>query len=144
MRRLLLCVAAVAAVCSPLRAQGLQGQIGQLFIFGPGEDPLFLSGTADPNNPASIQVHGTHFIPAAVSSNGTVISFVTGAISTNVADFPFSSASGGTTRRQLVSPVMSASTEEGISRNSASALAACMSVGTCLCQRSASRSPAHQ
>lgn len=99
MRRLLLSVAAVAALCSPLQAQGLRGQISQLFIFGPGEDPLFLSGTADPGNPSSIQVHGTHFIPAAVTSNGTVISFVTSAISTNVADFPFSSASGGTTFR---------------------------------------------
>jgi hypothetical protein len=92
-------LAACAMLCAPLRAQGLRSQIGQLFIFGPGEDPLFLAGTADPNNPASIQIHGTHFIPSAVSSNGTVISFITGAISTNVADFPFSSASGGTTFR---------------------------------------------
>jgi hypothetical protein len=83
----------------PLRAQGLRSQISQLFIFGPGQDPLFLGGTADPNNPAAIQLHGNHFVPAASASNGTVISFITSAISGNVADFPFSSASGGTTFR---------------------------------------------
>jgi len=99
MRRAVLSLAAVAMLCTPLKAQGLREQISQLFIFGPGEDPLFLAGTADPNNPANIQLHGTHFVPAASAGNGTIISFITGAVSTNVADFPFSAASGGTTFR---------------------------------------------
>lgn len=99
MRRLLVCLASLSLLGTPLRAQGLRDQISQLFIFGPGEDPLFLAGTADPNNPASIQLHGKHFGPAASADNGTIISFITGAVSTNVADFPFSAASGGTTFR---------------------------------------------
>ena len=90
----LCCVAA-----APARAQGLRSQISQLFIFGPGEDPLFLGGTADPNNPTSIQLHGNHFIPAAAAGNGAIISFIENAISGNVADFPFSAASGGATFR---------------------------------------------
>ena len=50
---------AFAPVATPLAAQGLRGQIAQLFIFGPGEDPLFLSGSADPANPTSVQAHST-------------------------------------------------------------------------------------
>lgn len=84
----------------PARAQGgLRRQISELFIFGPGEDPLFLGGTADPNNPATVQVHGSHFVPAAAGANGTIIAFITSAISGGVSDFPFSSASGGSTFR---------------------------------------------
>ena len=99
MRRLLLGLAACCALASTGRAQGLRDQISQLFIFGPGQDPLFLAGTADPSNPANIQVHGTHFIPSAAAGNGSIIDFITTAISGNVADFPFSAASGGTTFR---------------------------------------------
>ncbi len=58
-------------------AQGLRDQINELFIFGSGQDPLFLAGTADPNNPISVQVHGSHFVPSAVESNGSLISFLT-------------------------------------------------------------------
>jgi hypothetical protein len=99
MRRGLACLVLGLAFASPLRAQGLRDQINQLFIFGPGEDPLFLAGTADPNNPSSITVHGKHFTPAAAAGNGTIISFITSAVGGNVADFPFSSASGGATFR---------------------------------------------
>ena len=98
MRRLLMSLAAGAMLCTPLRAQGLRDQISQLFIFGPGEDPLFLAGTAA-NPSQAIAIHGKHFEPSASTQNGTVISFITNAISGNVADFPFSSASGGTTFR---------------------------------------------
>ena len=99
MRRILIGLAACAALTSTAQAQGLRDLVSQLFIFGPGQDPLFLAGTADPNNPASITVHGNHFVPSASAQNGTIISFITNAISGNVADFPFSSASGGTTFR---------------------------------------------
>ena len=84
---------------APLSAQGLLGQVSSLFIFGPGQDPLFLAGSADPNNPASIREHGSHFIPAAVSANGTLISFLTEAIGANVANVPLSASSGGETFR---------------------------------------------
>ena len=53
----------------------------ELFIFGEGEDQLTLgSGTSDPDNPDSIRIHGDHFVPAAVASNGTVILFLTNSI----------------------------------------------------------------
>jgi hypothetical protein len=81
------------------RAQGLRDQISQLFIFGEGESPLFLAGTADPDNPQSIQVHGEHFIPSAVEGNGTIISFLENSIASQLSNLPFSSTSGGRTFR---------------------------------------------
>src|SRR5258706_371212 len=83
MRRCRLAFAALGflVLATPsVRAQGLRSKINQLFIFGSGDDPLFLSGSADPSNPASIRAHGAHFIPSAVSQNGSLISFLTTAI----------------------------------------------------------------
>ncbi|MFI5279684.1 MAG: hypothetical protein ACHQU1_04250 [Gemmatimonadales bacterium] len=99
MRHVLAGLAVLCVMTAPVRAQGLRDQISQLFIFGPGQDPLFLAGTADPSNPATITLHGKHFTPAAAAGNGTIISFITAAIGGNVADYPFSAASGGTTFR---------------------------------------------
>lgn len=78
-------------------AQGLRDQISQLFIFGSGSEPLFLAGSADPNNPASVQAHGKHFIPASAQGNGLLISFITNAVSLNVANVPVSATSSGST-----------------------------------------------
>lgn len=97
MRRLVLVLALSALTAPPLAAQHLRDQLSGLFIFGPGDDPLFLGGTGDPNNPESIRIHGNHFVPAAVASNGTVISFLTNSIGSNVANVPVSAASGGST-----------------------------------------------
>jgi hypothetical protein len=80
-------------------AQGLREKIAELFIFTSGQDPLFLAGTADPNNPASIRAHGDHFVPSAVSENGSIIAFLTTAIGGNVANAPIGSTSGGETFR---------------------------------------------
>jgi hypothetical protein len=52
-----------------------------------------IGGAADPNNPAPIRIHGNHFVPSAVSSNGPVISFLTNSIGSNVANIPVSKAS---------------------------------------------------
>jgi hypothetical protein len=98
MRRIVLSLAACALLFAPLKAQGLRDQINQLFIFGAGEDPLFLAGTAA-NPSQAVAIHGSHFAPSASTQNGTMIDFITSAISGNVADFPFSAASGGTTFR---------------------------------------------
>src|SRR4051812_11051794 len=89
----------LVAVSQNARAQGLRSKIDQLFIFGAGDDPLFLSGTADPSNPASIRAHGAHFVPSAVSQNGSIIEFLTTAIAGNVANAPIGSTSGGETFR---------------------------------------------
>jgi hypothetical protein len=99
--RFLLCAAATLATLAsaPLPAQGLLGQVSSLFIFGPGQDPLFLAGSADPNNPISIREHGDHFVPAASTANGTLISFITEAVGANVANVPLSASSSGETFR---------------------------------------------
>lgn len=89
----------VPAVGTAQTDRSLRGKISQLFIFGSGEDPLFLAGTADPNNPASIRVHGDHFVPAAVSENGSLIAFITGAVATSIGNLPIGATSGGTTFR---------------------------------------------
>jgi hypothetical protein len=86
----------VAAV--PLRAQGLEDRLTDLFIFGSGDDVLVLGGSASAGDPA-IRAHGNHFIPSAVSGNATIISFLSNSISTNITNIPFSSSSGGETFR---------------------------------------------
>ena len=89
---LLLMVAAV-----PLRAQGLRDIVSELFIFGEGQEPLFLGGSGSPNNPETIRLHGDHFVPAAVASNGSIISFLTNAVGSSIGSLPISAASGGST-----------------------------------------------
>ena len=100
LRTLLLAFAAMHLLGSqPLQAQGLRGKISELFIFGPGQDPLFLAGSADPNNPAGLRAHGMHFIPAASEGNFAVITFITEALGRNVANMPIGSTSGSETFR---------------------------------------------
>src|SRR5690606_39958752 len=53
----------------------------------------------NPNNPAALRAHGSHFIPSAVGSNGTIIDFLGTSITTNVAQIPVSATSGGITFR---------------------------------------------
>lgn len=97
MPRLLVASIVLLALAPRLEAQKLRDELSQLFIFGEGQDPLFLGGTGDPNNPESVRIHGAHFVPAAVASNGTVISFLTNSIGSNVANVPVSATSGGST-----------------------------------------------
>lgn len=103
----------LVGMADPLEAQGLRSQIGQLFIFGDGDDPLFLSGSADPNNPTGVQVHGDHFVPAAVGSNGRLIGFLTNAIAQNVASIPLNATSGGVTFRIEAGVPVATSTSPG-------------------------------
>ena len=113
MTRWLTALLLAAAFAAPASAQGLRDKIGELFIFGNGEDPLFLAGSADPDNPASIQVHGTHFVPSAVESNGTLISFLTSAVATNITNIPFSATSSGRTYRFVGGVPVATSTSPG-------------------------------
>ena len=73
--------------------------ISQLFIFGAGQTPLTLGGSLDPSNPTSVQAHGNHFVPAAVAENGSLIGFITSAISTSIGNVPIATTSGGVTFR---------------------------------------------
>ncbi|HEU4565815.1 MAG TPA: hypothetical protein VFS05_14240 [Gemmatimonadaceae bacterium] len=95
MRWLISALLLASASTQPLAAQRLRDQISQLFIFGSGQDPLFLGGSGNPNNPPAVQVHGSHFIPSAVESNATVISFLTTSVASSVGNIPVSATSGG-------------------------------------------------
>lgn len=97
LRRLALLGVAIAAA-GPVHAQGLREKFGALFTFGPGGVPLFLAGTAGDTS-ASVRQHGDHFIPASVSANGSLISFLSDAISGSASNAPVSAASSGTTFR---------------------------------------------
>jgi hypothetical protein len=99
LKLLSLACAGSIAMSIPASAQGLRDKISDLFIFGPGQEPLFLAGSADPNNPASLQAHGLHFIPSSAAENGSIISFITDALGASVANIPIGSTSGGVTFR---------------------------------------------
>jgi hypothetical protein len=97
----------------PAQSGGLREKISDLFIFGAGQEPLFLAGSANPNNPISLQAHGSHFIPSSAESNGAVISFITDAISGSVANLPIGSTSGGETFRIVNGLPVATSTSAG-------------------------------
>jgi hypothetical protein len=99
MRRLLLFLALGLTAAAPLHAQGLRDIVSDLFIFGDGEQPLFLGGSGNPNNPETIRLHGDHFVPSAVASNGSIIAFLTNSIGSSIGSLPLSAASGGSTFR---------------------------------------------
>jgi hypothetical protein len=90
MRRLIWSVVGLVVTSSPVAAQGLRDKISELFVFTPGQQPLFLGGTG---------VHANHFLTSASSQNGILISFIGNAIGTNVAGIPVSATSGGSTFR---------------------------------------------
>lgn len=90
MSRFLWSLLGLTLTATSLDAQGLRGKISDLFIFSPGQQPLFLGGTG---------VHENHFITSASSQNGTLISFIGDAISSNIASIPVGATSGGSTFR---------------------------------------------
>jgi hypothetical protein len=94
-------------------AQGLRGKISDLFIFGPGQDPLFLAGSGDPNNPISLQAHGMHFQPSSAAENLAVITFITDALGRNVSNMPIGSTSGSESFRFVGGVPVRTSTSAG-------------------------------
>jgi hypothetical protein len=90
MRRLVRSLLGFALVSTPVAAQALRDKISELFVFAPGQQALFLGGTG---------VHENHFITSASTQNGILISFISNAISGNVAGIPVSATSGGSTFR---------------------------------------------
>jgi hypothetical protein len=98
MRRSLIFVVAAGLVAAPsgAGAQRLRNVIDQLFIFGPGEDPLFLGGSATASNPTNIRVHGDHFVPSAVAQNGSVLAFLSRSLSDRVSNVPLGATGGQT------------------------------------------------
>lgn len=92
-------VLATILTASSTHAQSLRSKVNELFIFGSGDNALHLGGTADPNNPQNIRAHGDHFVPAAVSQNGSIITFLTVAAGQSVASVPIGATSSGETFR---------------------------------------------
>ena len=92
-------LATVLALATPALApaQSLRDKISSLFIFGSGEEPLFLAGSGDPSNPVSLQAHGMHFIPSSNAENASLISLVTDALGSSIASIPIGSTGGGET-----------------------------------------------
>src|SRR5438046_5316704 len=97
MRHHLWSLVVLLLAAAPLEAQSLRDKIAELFIFTAGQDPLFLGGTAGSDSATAL--HADHFIPSARAENGTLISFISNAISGNVANVPVSATSGGSTFR---------------------------------------------
>ena len=113
MKRVFVFTFSLLLLAQSARAQGLNDLINQLFIFGQGEDALFLAGTSDPNNPTAVQAHGAHFIPSAVDNNATLILFLQSAIGANIANLPISSTSSGRTFRFVGGVPVATSTSPG-------------------------------
>jgi len=97
MQRIVWSLVSLALVVTPLPAQGLRDKISQLFIFASGKDPLFLGGTA--GSDSATAVHADHFVPSANADNGSLIAFISSAISQNAGNLPVSATSGGSTFR---------------------------------------------
>ena len=84
-----LCIAMVASIPATAHAQQtMQEALAELFVFGEGEDPLFLVGTAGQE---ATEVHAGHFIPASSEANSVVLQFFGNAIASGIANFPLSS-----------------------------------------------------
>ncbi len=78
-----------------LRAQQtMQDALNRLFVFGEGEDALFLVGSAQV--PAT-EVHGAHFIPASTEANAAMLEFFGRTIAKNVSSFPIPTTVGSET-----------------------------------------------
>jgi hypothetical protein len=102
-----------AGVSRRADAQSLRQRISNLFIFGEGQEPLFLAGSGDPNNPASLQAHGEHFIPASNAENASLISLIGDALGSSIGNIPIGSTSGGETFHFVGGVPMRTSTSAG-------------------------------
>lgn len=109
----LLVLALTLTAAASADAQSLRDKVADLFIFGSGSNPLHLGGTAGPNSPATVQAHGDHFVPSAVSQNGSIINFLTVAAGQSVANVPIGATSSGETFRFVGGAPVRTSTSAG-------------------------------
>ena len=84
-------------LAAPVHAQNLRQRISDLFIFGEGQEPLFLAGSGDPNNPVALQAHGEHFIPSSSAENSALIATIGDALASSISSIPIGSTSGSET-----------------------------------------------
>ncbi len=90
---------ASGCISSVARAHAPSPRISQLFVFGQGQEPLFLAGSATSSNSTAIRAHGNHFIPSQVAENGSIIGFLTGALGASVSNVPIGATTSGETFR---------------------------------------------
>jgi len=93
-RSIALATALLLAVAPESSGQNLRQRISDLFIFGEGQEPLFLAGSGDPSNPASLQAHGMHFIPSSSAENSALIATIGDALGSSIGSIPIGSTSG--------------------------------------------------
>ena len=93
-RSIALTAALLLALAPASSAQNLRQRISDLFIFGEGQEPLFLAGSGDPSNPASLQAHGMHFIPSSSAENSALIATIGDALGSSIGSIPIGSTSG--------------------------------------------------
>src|SRR5829696_2542010 len=98
---------------TPVQAQNLRQRISDLFIFGEGQEPLFLAGSGDPNNPVALQAHGEHFIPASNAENSTLIATIGDALGASIGNIPIGSTSGSESFRFVGGVPVRTSTSAG-------------------------------
>jgi hypothetical protein len=97
LRSVVIATTLLIGLASPAHAQNLRQRISDLFIFGEGQEPLFLAGSGDPNNPVALQAHGEHFIPASSAENSALISAIGDALASSISSIPIGSTSGSET-----------------------------------------------
>jgi len=90
-RRGRLALALLLVIPSPVMGQTLVDRMKELFTFGDCGEPLCLAGSLSQNT------HGNHFIPAASSSNASVIDFIENAVAVYSSNIPLGSTSSGVT-----------------------------------------------
>ena len=90
LRRVVALALAATLVQSTAEAQDLRDRIPDLFRYGGCSQALCLAGSLG-------TAHGTHFIGAAQSANGTVIEFLSDAVGVSLGNIPISAASSGAT-----------------------------------------------
>jgi hypothetical protein len=93
-RSIALATALLVAFAPASSGQNLRQRISDLFIFGEGQEPLFLAGSGDPSNPASLQAHGMHFIPSSSAENSALIATIGDALGSSIGSIPIGSTSG--------------------------------------------------
>jgi len=86
--RLVLVCGLALSVPPAAHGQSMEELFDQLFVFGEGNEPLHLTGSA--GVPAT-QLHGSHFIPDQSASNASLLDFIASSIAGNVSNFPLPS-----------------------------------------------------
>jgi len=94
LRSIALTTTLLVCVTPATHAQNLRQRISDLFIFGEGQEPLFLAGSGDPSNPVALQAHGEHFIPSSSAENSALISSISDALAQSISSIPIGSTSG--------------------------------------------------